>query len=58
MMADHLGVLPHVIETILNHTGGHRAGEAGVYNRARYSAEVAAALCAWANHITALVERE
>jgi integrase len=55
MMADRLGVLPHIIETILNHTGGHKAAEAGIYNRARYTAEVAAALCAWADHIASLV---
>jgi integrase len=54
LMADRLGILPHIIETILNHTGGHRAGEAGVYNRARYSAEVRAALTAWADHIASL----
>ena len=58
MMADRLGVFPHIIETILNHTGGHKSGEAGVYNRARYAAEVAAALTAWADHITALVADE
>jgi integrase len=55
MMADRLGILPHIIETILNHTGGHKSGEAGVYNRARYSAEVAAALTAWADHIARIV---
>jgi integrase len=32
-----LGVLPHVIEAILNHVSGHRAGVAGIYNRAAYS---------------------
>jgi integrase len=30
-----LGVLPHVIEAVLNHVSGHKAGVAGVYNRAR-----------------------
>jgi integrase len=32
MMAK-LGVLPHVIEAVLNHISGHKAGVAGVYNR-------------------------
>ena len=29
-MAD-LGVLPHVIEAVLNHVSGHKSGVAGVY---------------------------
>ncbi|SEE28090.1 protein of unknown function [Rhizobiales bacterium GAS191] len=53
-MAD-LGVLPHVIEAILNHTSGHKAGVAGIYNRASYSAEKRAALTLWAEHVKALV---
>src|SRR5262249_25564095 len=31
-----LGVEPHVIEAVLNHVSGHKAGIAGVYNKARY----------------------
>jgi integrase len=50
-----LGVLPHVVETILNHISGHRAGVAGVYQRARYSAEVRHALTRWSDHIERLV---
>jgi hypothetical protein len=53
-MAD-IGVQPHIVEAVLNHYSGHRAGIAGVYNRARYSAEVTAALARWAAHVTALV---
>ncbi len=29
-----LGVLPYVIEAVLNHVSGHKAGVAGIYNRA------------------------
>ena len=29
-----LGVLPHVIEAVVNHISGHKGGVAGVYNRA------------------------
>jgi integrase len=54
-MAD-LGVQPHVIEAVLNHIGGHKAGVAGIYNRAIYAPEKAQALTLWANHITALIE--
>jgi integrase len=54
-MAD-LGVLPHVIEAVLNHVSGHRAGVAGVYNRALYSAEKRAALALWSEHLMAISE--
>lgn len=53
-MAD-LGVLPHVIEAVLNHISGHKAGVAGVYNRALYAAEKRQALDLWAAHIEALI---
>jgi integrase len=55
IMADKLGVLPHIIEAVLNHVSGHRAGVAGVYNRARYAAEMRDALDRWAVHVTAIV---
>ncbi len=51
-----LGVQPHVIEQILNHQSGHRAGVAGVYNRSSYEREVRAALATWADRVRALVE--
>jgi integrase len=54
-MAD-LGIQPHVIEAVLNHVSGHRAGVAGIYNRATYSAEKRQALDRWADHIMAIVE--
>jgi hypothetical protein len=53
-MAD-LGVLPHVIEAALNHISGHKAGVAGVYDRALYSAEKRQALDLWAAHVEALL---
>jgi hypothetical protein len=54
-MAD-LGVQPHVIEAVLNHDSGHKAGVAGVYNRSSYAAEKQAGLSLWASHVMALVE--
>ncbi|MFB9262828.1 tyrosine-type recombinase/integrase [Bradyrhizobium erythrophlei] len=55
VMADRLGVLPHIVEAVLNHVSGHRAGVAGVYNRALYSAEMRDALERWGEHVAALV---
>jgi hypothetical protein len=54
-MADKLGVLPHIIEAILNHVSGHRAGVAGIYNRAKYEEEMRDALERWAVHVAAIV---
>jgi integrase len=49
-----LGVLPHVIEAVLNHVSGHKAGVAGIYNKATYSAEMREALAFWAQHVVNL----
>ncbi len=46
-----LGVQPHIIEAVLNHVSGYKAGVAGIYNRAVYSKEKREALELWANHI-------
>jgi integrase len=50
-----MGTLPHVIEAVLNHISGHKAGVAGVYNRATYAKEKREALTAWAEHIQILL---
>ncbi|RYB05716.1 DUF4102 domain-containing protein [Lichenibacterium ramalinae] len=55
-MAD-LGVQPHVVEALLNHISGSKAGVAGIYNRATYRDEKRAALLLWADHVMALVGR-
>jgi integrase len=51
-----LGVQPHIIESVLNHVGGHKGGIAGVYNRAAYGEEKRKALNLWAEHVLATVE--
>jgi integrase len=51
-----LGVLPHVIESALNHRSGTKRGIAGIYNKSPYEREVKAALALWAEHLTALAE--
>jgi integrase len=55
-MAEELGVQPHIIEATLNHVSGHKAGVAGIYNRALYEREKRTALDLWAKHVMGLVE--
>jgi integrase len=55
LMAELKIAAPHVIEAALNHQSGHKAGVAGVYNRATYAAEVRDALARWADCVAALV---
>jgi integrase len=50
-----LGIAPHVIEAVVNHISGAKAGVAGTYNRAEYAAEKAAALTRWTQHVQGLV---
>jgi integrase len=56
VMHDRLGVQPHIVEAVLNHASGHKAGVAGVYNYAAYEREKRVALELWAEHVTAFVE--
>jgi integrase len=51
-----LGVLPHIIEAVLNHVSGHKAGVAGIYNRSAYEPEKRKALDLWADHVIAVIE--
>jgi hypothetical protein len=55
VMHDQLDVPPHVVEAILNHVSGHKAGVAGVYNRAKYLAPMRQALVKWADFVDRLV---
>jgi hypothetical protein len=48
-------VAPHVVEAILGHVGGHKAGVAGIYNKALYLDERRRSLDRWAAYIDALV---
>jgi integrase len=55
-MADKLGVQPHVVEAVLNHVSGHKAGVAGIYNKAVYAKEKREALTLWADYVRSFVE--
>jgi len=55
-MADS-GVQPHIIEAVLNHVSGHKAGVAGVYNRAADEPEKRAALDTLASYIRTAVTK-
>jgi len=52
---DRFGVPPHVVETLLGHVGGHKAGVAGVYNKAIYLEERRRALERWGAHLMSVV---
>jgi hypothetical protein len=54
-MNEKLGVMPHVVEAIINHASGiAMAGVAGVYNRALYIDERKRALNSWAEYLAKL----
>ena len=50
-----LGVEPWIVETVLNHRSGHKAGIGGVYNRARYESQVRTAMLLWADHLRSII---
>ena len=52
-MAD-IGVLPHVVEAVLNHSSGSKAGVAGTYNRSLYEPEKRIALKVWSEFVERL----
>lgn len=55
LMAEHVGVQPHIISAIKNHTP---EGMARVYNLATYRTEKRAALDAWETFLVALCKRK
>lgn len=54
-LSDGKFALPHVLEAILNHISGHKAGVAGVYNKAQYLPERKRALHRWGRHFGSIV---
>ena len=51
---ERLGVRLQVVEALLGHTSGSRAGVIGIYQRYTYEDEKRAALEKWAEHVTSL----
>jgi integrase len=49
-----IGIAPHIVDRILNHTAGTISGVARIYNRAEYLDERKAALVAWSSHVERL----
>ena len=50
-----LGIAPHLVDKILNHSTGKIAGVAKIYNRFEYLPERKAALDTWARHVENLI---
>jgi integrase len=50
-----IGIQPHVVEAVLNHIGGSKAGVAGTYNKAMYLKEKREALNKYADYVMATV---
>jgi integrase len=57
-VATHLAkhVQPHIVECVLGHTGGFRAGVSGIYNKHAYEDEKKRALDLWGKYVMALVD--
>lgn len=53
-----LGVAPHVVDKILNHSSGTIRGVAAIYNRHQYATERETALDLWGQHIASLIARQ
>jgi hypothetical protein len=49
------GVLPHVVEAVINHQSGSKSGVAGIYNKAKYLTEKREALQTLASFIERIV---
>jgi integrase len=50
-----LNIAPHVVDKVLNHSGGTIRGVAAIYNRFEYLEERRAALEAWGRYVESLV---
>jgi integrase len=53
-----IGIAPHIIEKVLNHSSGQVSGLAAVYNRHTYLREKETALQAWTNQLEQVIGTE
>ena len=53
-----LGILPHVVERVLNHVSGTFGRVAGISNRFHYVDEMRNALTTWESHVLGLVAQK
>jgi integrase len=53
-----IGIMPHLVEQILNHRSGHRAGISGVYNKSVYQREAHKALATWERYVGLVIDRD
>jgi integrase len=51
-----LGIQPNVVELVVNHASGHKAGVAGIYNKSELINERKIALERWSQHVLGVVE--
>lgn len=49
------GVLPHIVEAVINHISGHKAGVAGTYNAAEYERQKRKSLERFARHLNRII---
>jgi integrase len=54
-MHEELSLAPHIVEAVLNHVSGHKAGVAGTYNWATYERAKRTALVRWAEYVRTIV---
>ena len=53
-----IGIEPHIIEAVINHVSGHKAGVAGIYNRASYAPRIRQALERWDAELRSIIGGE
>lgn len=56
LMSEELGIAPHVVDAILNHTSSTIKGVARTYNRAKFAQPKRKALDAWAQYLSHLTQ--
>jgi hypothetical protein len=54
-MHEDLNIPPHIVEAVLGHVGGHKAGVAGIYNKSLYREDKRRALERWNAALMAVV---